>query len=60
MNEIDGECLHKCTSIERLAQLGIEAEVKALILLENIENYRKTGVPLELIIPTTGTLIGSH
>ena len=53
-NKINGEYLYKCNSIESLAPLGIEAETNELILFEKIKNFKDQGVPLELIIPTTG------
>ena len=56
MNEIDGECLYNCDSVESLVQLGIQAEAKAMILLEKIKKFKNKGVPLDLLIPATGRL----
>ena len=53
-NKINGENLSTCNSIESLAPLGIETETNELILFEKIKNFKDQGVPLELIIPTTG------
>ena len=50
-NEIDGECLYRCNSMERLVQVGIVAEAKALFLLDKIKEFKEDGVPLEFLSP---------
>ena len=48
-NDIDGECLMKCNTVEDVKEMGITMTVKASILLDKIKNWKATGVPKEYL-----------
>ena len=48
-NDIDGECLMKCNTVEDVKEMGITMTVKASILLDEIKKWKATGVPKECL-----------
>ena len=48
-NEIDGECLMKCNTVEDVKEMGILMTVKASLLLDEIRKWKTTRVPTEYL-----------
>ena len=46
-NEINGECLMKCNTVEDVKEMGILMTVKANLLLDEIRKWKANGVPME-------------
>ena len=46
-NEIDGECLMKCHTIEDVVNMGIKIFVKAHVFLDKVMTWKAKGVPKE-------------
>ena len=46
-NEIDGECLMKCNTVEDLVNMGIKIFVKAHVFLDKVMTWKAKGVPKE-------------
>ena len=55
-NEIDGKCLMKCHTVEDVKEMGIPMTVKASLLLDEIRKWRATGVPMEHLSLSAGTV----
>ena len=55
-NEIDGRCLMKCNTVEDVVSMGIPITVKASLLLDEIRKWRATGVPMEHLSLSAGTV----
>ena len=46
-NEVDGQFLMECNTVEDLIEIGILLKPKAKVLLKMIEQWKKTGVRIE-------------
>ncbi len=46
-NEIDGECLMKCNTVEDVKEMGILMTVKAHVFLDKVMTWKAKGVPKE-------------
>ena len=46
-NEIDGECLMKCHTLEDVVNMGIKIFVKAHVFLDKVMTWKAKGVPKE-------------
>ena len=48
-NEIDGECLMKCYTVEDVKEMGILMTVKAHVFLDKVMTWKAKGVPKEYL-----------
>ena len=55
-NEIDGKCLMKCHTVEDVKEMGIPMTVKASLLLDEIRKWKASGVPMEYLSLSAGTV----
>jgi hypothetical protein len=46
-NQIDGECLMKCNTVEDVVNMGINIFVKAHVFLDKVMIWKASGVPME-------------
>ena len=54
-NEIDGECLMKCHTVEDVVNMGVSIVVKARVFLKKVMTWKATGVPKEYLSANLGT-----
>lgn len=53
--EIDGETLANCDTVEEVKELGVDVTAKAKYLVKTLAEYRLSGVPLEVLVPAGST-----